>query len=694
MKNLSAITNTEQLAKANTQVDLAKSQWALINNFEDEYRNKTVYGTNCKFAEDQWFNGDGKSDNGRINWKSRLTGGKALVLLLKVVFFEMISTNRLMLSTINSKLSILNRSFIPLIENKNLLAGQPGDILLGLYIITDDDLLAICDTLIVSSSTKEDAINNCNNLSSTFLFIKHIATAVPTYQIQARLPWEKSKFSVSDWAKRRTIDLGATYRSEIGFSPLASETAMQIIERSLNLITEYGNHFTAISSIAKTYTNAKCFEINTALLTLETYGPIFRELISPPETLGLKSREVKVEIFRWIRKLLYLARGACINIILLTTGLRNSDIRRLKVGACFPSGRIDMLFYLKADIKKTKNRVLLPVPQQTYEAVNLLERIKFTNSPYLIDAAKIASDTDGMNANNPEVQSRLSIGDSLNNMIRYFAFHFNIPFTNQITGTPYSAHCYRTTVAGWLGAASNLSILMVRRLFGHSNDVMPTIYLRNNPAFIEEQKAEKVKVATETARQMALAASKGQLAGNKGNELERGYKNHVARYEMDKAKSHSLTDVELVISFSDLIEQRILNESVCGFMTPFGVRCMRNPSDTRQPPCAERSHRNKSNNIGEQVLKMLSDIDPQNCIGTSCSEAMIGPWSESIKESLLWYGELLRHQHDNNFSDEHFRAHAIQFIRQYGPAIKKVFGIEVLPSGFVAHMQWNDGDAK
>lgn len=680
--------------------DMAKYQWALIHNLEHQYKGKTVRGTNRKFEDDVWVGGEGSSEQGRIIWQSLFQCGQALMILIKVICFEMMSVKRMETTSLKARLFLLKKSIIPLIESKNLLAGNDGDFLLGLNNLTDEDYLVTLDALLVSTSSENSFISICHEISRFFSLINHIAVSVPLYEIRARLPWEKSGTSINAWAKRRATDLGSVFQAVEGYAPLPADTVMPLIEISLTLIDEHYDDFATIGPLLAAYVNArKYYDQNgdrSAEELLERYGPIFGHIVAAPDVSHIRlARERVGLVFIWLRKLLYLARGACVNVILLTTGLRNRDMRGLQVGACKPSGRVDMLFYLRAYIQKTKNFVLLPVPGQAAKAISLLEKIKFTQSSYLIDGAKQASirdDTapDDNESSNTESDVRLLVGGSLNDMVRDFAAHFNIPFINQSTGDPYSLHCYRTTVAGWLGAASNLSVLMVRRLFGHSNNVMPTVYLRNNPAFIEEKKAEKAHAARETSRQMALAALKGQLAGNKGEQLERGFKEHVRRIEADKKKSHSMSDAELVISFSELIEQRILNESVCGFMTPFGVRCMRNPSETSQPPCAKRSHRDKTKNIDLALLNLLSDIDPQNCIGTSCDQAMIGPWSETIKESLLWYAQLLRHQVDDEFTDDHFREHAVQFIRQYGPSIKKVFHIEVLPNGSVAQQKGDE----
>lgn len=675
MKSVSENRPNEVVELSNEETnfkELAKSQWALINQLERRYFGEKVFGTSCEFQDNSWFNGDGRSDQGRITWRESWTKNKALEVLLKVVYFEKLATDRTVISSLRANsLNVQKKTLIPIIQSRNLLTGDVGDYLLGLSQITDEDLLVALDSYLATNPTKETFISRCNELASLIESINHIAELAPFYQIRARLPWEKDGKTARAWATNRALDLEEIFGETDGFQPLPAETLFPIIERSLSLILDYGEYFATLRKAIKTsppntYSYTKLAD-DLALEAIEKYGTIFSDIIAPPDIGPLGKTKKGAEAARkWIRKLLYLARGACVNIILLTTGLRNSDIRDLKVGACRPSGRLDMLYYLRASIRKTSNVVELPVPSQTDKAVKLLESIKFTNSLYLIDGASVAS------------LDRMCAGNTINNMIRRFAEHFKIPFSVNSVGDEASAHCYRTTVAGWLGSASNLSVLMVRRLFGHSNDVMPSVYLRNNPSFVRQAQKEKERAAEETAHQMALAASQGKVAGAKGNELERGYKNLRSRLEENPKKSHSFTDSELVVSFSDLIKQRILDESICGFLTPFGVRCGRNSNDTTQPPCARRAHRDRTINIDKTLLEHFSDIAPQNCIGTSCDQAMIGPWSEAIKESLLWYQKLLRHQLGDKFNDDHFIEHAKHFIKQYGPPIKKVFSIEVL----------------
>ncbi|MFA6122037.1 MAG: hypothetical protein WCT35_09755 [Sideroxydans sp.] len=669
-----------------TDSELAKFQWALIGDLALRYHGKTIYGTTCKFEDDNWYNIDSSSTGSRtgINWLLLAASSPALRVLVKAMMFETIFDRSMELSTAAGRFHSLRGGIISLIESKKLLTGNNGDTILGLSHLNDHDLLVMLDAQLVAAASEEKFRTKCYELDSFHAYANHVAEQVPVYQIRASLPWQKSGETVANWARKRAADLKVIFPTVEGYEPLPSETVQPLVEKSLTLIEEHFDHFVEIAPLVAAYVDATSFDETYALGILKQYGPIFGYIHAPPKLSGRTTdKRVKVAaVFSWLRELLYLARGACANVILLTTGLRNSDVRTLQIGECRPSGRIDMLFYLRADISKTKNIVVLPVPGQTEKACRLLEKIKFANSSFLIDSslwpASEESKEGKKSGGKSKDSARLNYGDQLNFIIRDFAIHFNIPFQNPKTGKYYTAHCYRTTVAGWLGSASNLSLLLVRRLFGHSNDVMPTVYLNNNPAFLSEREAQKKRANTETARQMALAASKGRVAGMKGEQLVRGFQEHKSHMESNKQKSHSLTDAEILISFAEILEQRITSGSACGFLTPFGVQCMRNPSDTSQPPCAKRANRDKTQGIAPELLRYVSDINPQQCIGTSCSEAMLGPWSTSVLETLNWYRALMRHQLGNAFNEAHFIESAAQFIRQYEAPLKKVFGITTL----------------
>lgn len=669
--------------------ELGAAQWKLIHGFEGGYIGKRVHSTGCIYDDDNWFNLDGSSTSrSGIIWL-KWSDAPALVILLKATFFDWIHDRSLELSSAKTILANLQRTVLPVIENKRLLTGKPGEVLLGLSHLTDEDLLLMLDAELISVSRESQFWLECSSLSTFFSYARSYAERMPVFESRAQLPWQKSGETIKAWAKRRAKDLNHVFPKSDGYEPMGAQTIQPLVERSLTLIDDHFDHFFEIGPIVAEYSAkqnragdyVRSLEPRFVFGLLEKYGPILGHIVPVPDLSGREAFVNKGRaIFLWLRALVRLCRAACGNLIFLTTGLRNHDIRTLLVGTCRPSGRVDILFYLQTGIQKTKNSVFLPVPPQAEKAIRLLTLMKDTTSDHLIDwggeSRKKKDEYDHVGDDEPDSlhDTYLKSGESINLMLREFADHFGIPFVDT-KGEVFSAHNYRTTVAGWLGAASNLALLMVRRLFGHSNNLMPTVYLRNNPSYIAEREAQKERTNNETARQMALAASQGRVAGVKGEQLERGYQVYKSRMESDPRKSHSLTDAEIMSGFANLLEQRLKSGSMCGFLTPFGVRCGRNPTDTSQPACAKRAHADRTRDIPIEVLKHASDIDPQNCVGTSCSEAMLGPWSTAVLETLEWYRALLRHQLGAEFHEDHFIESAKQFIRQYDAPLKKVFGL-------------------
>ena len=79
--------------------------------------------------------------------------------------------------------------------------------------------------------------------------------------------------------------------------------------------------------------------------------------------------------------------------------------------------------------------------------------------------------------------------------------------------------------------------------------------------------------------------------------------------------------------------------------------------------------------IDWSVVKNLTLMDPKHCIGSSCKEAIVGPWSRPILDTLEYYKGYLLGLYPQ-ITDEQFKVHARQFVAQYTDPMKKVFGEE------------------
>lgn len=109
--------------------ELGAAQWKLIHGFEGGYIGKRVHSTGCIYDDDNWFNLDGSSTSrSGIIWL-KWSDAPALVILLKATFFDWIHDRSLELSSAKTILANLQRTVLPVIENKRLLTGKPGEVL-------------------------------------------------------------------------------------------------------------------------------------------------------------------------------------------------------------------------------------------------------------------------------------------------------------------------------------------------------------------------------------------------------------------------------------------------------------------------------------------------------------------------------------------------------------------------------------
>ena len=201
---------------------------------------------------------------------------------------------------------------------------------------------------------------------------------------------------------------------------------------------------------------------------------------------------------------------------------------------------------------------------------------------------------------------------------------------------------------------------------------MPLSYLHHNPNFVQALEEITEAAHTEVASKLTKAVADKKIGGVKGKQLLTGY-------EYQKGKSQSLSEAQLMISFRDQLKERIDSGQICSFLTPLAVVCGRNPNDTSITPCAKKAYKN---DIAEKVadkelLNHLSIIRPDQCVGNKCESAIVGEWSTSLRDSFIWYVQLLKGVHGDKFTEAHYIKEAKSFIRQYADDMKAVFGLEV-----------------
>ena len=705
-KLLTDFFNTPAL-ESDKYTEIGVSQWQCLNAVLSEYKGKSVAGTACVFEDDIWFSLDQSGlrvKSIKLIWSELFNSHqRALELIFRVAAFDLNETRRGQFDSLAAPMKSILNIMSAHLSGKRILHGEYNDVLIGPDALTNDDLNIITDRLVCIRNHYDASALLCTQLFKLLSMINAHSHGLPFCEFNWLPPWQKAGLSVKEWVQQRRSDLSLISVPVQGYEPIHHNSVMSILDVSLDIIENRSNDIKQLADLVRK--NHKILIIDSMTLgnKQKSHGRLVKDHVKKRcqkmtdkekkdlaklYTLLVKSqplieKETFDELNQTPRTLLDLlaykiaaqsvlvkAKAACLFIIFFTTGMRNIDVASLKQNSCKVSGRVDLLYYIPVTIQKTKNPIHIPVPERTKLAIDLAVKTKMTDSPYIFDWGFF------LPADLKDWQINVA---SINRSMRRFADFFDIPFMKTTGEGQHSAHDIRVTVAGWMHSASKLSIILARRLFGHTNDVMPSIYLNNNPIFTQAMEEQSAEAAMVFASEMAKAAKGGRLAGKKGEQLEAGFKKFEDEHKatFDKTKSSSQFDIEILRDFSEILKDRILNGSMCGFVTPLAVACGRNPHNPEPSPCGTRSHMDKINekDIDWSVVKNLTLMDPKHCIGSSCKEAIVGPWSRPILDTLEYYKGYLLGLYPQ-ITDEQFKVHARQFVAQYTDPMKKVFGEE------------------
>lgn len=629
-----------------------------------------------KFTDNVWkFKNFDQPDFKWLNYFSE--NQFPLMMLIKVVIHHQIELNNKATSIISVVPEFMSK-FGHLLEEKNILTISGSSSIKGLSYLKKEDITQVVSCYI----QKKKSVFNYHALS-VFSYVEKTPfdsiKEAPFLHGNLELPWEGN--DISSWVNNVNNQLGY-YHIATPYIPIPLSQISQIITHADPWISE--ERIRVISEIfylvrnnqdknSKREKNSKKPQINRFIsrTIVENYGRYFKSFL--PLEFDVKGK-IKMS---WLNDLFKLARGAATQIILLTTGIRNVDLRNLQVGCCISSKRSDLLYYLVLNIKKTKlKNFVIPVPSRTYKATKLLEAIRWEeSSKFLLN--RVQKINRGKKRKEGE-EWAIADGKVTGQIIRYFFNYYSIDLIiDEDKDYEATAHCYRSTLAGWIGSHSKFAILILKKLFGHSNGLMPDAYLKNNPIVIKKRK-EIIKESTfKTVEQITNAIVNDQIAGGKAESLKTG----IEELKKDINQSQSLTEAELNLTlkeqFKGLLYDRIQSGQMNALLTPMSVICMRNANDTTESPCSHDKYRRMRSDSGfskaySEVLGTLPDL--ANCIGNKCKDSLVGDWSLPLYEAYVFYKQLLLGL-ENSFDEEQT---AKIFIKQYAKDIKEVFGdIEV-----------------
>ena len=682
----------EIITQADSAFAKGKEMWACLDYLSDHYKNINMekISPDSMFHSDRW-NGHGGADMNFV-WSSWLPESKhyPLLLVCKIIAHFEISNQNKKISTVLNNIREFIYFFKAMFESKSILVAEYNQPFQNLSYLTKTDVIHQCQLKFASTATLNPApLTGLNYLAlcklSNFPNAEFLISGS-----KISMPWGQK--SVTYWA----IDMCSSLEQENSdgyffdsnndgvrsYSPLKMEVVDKIVQNVMPFIDEH------IELINDVFDEIEKFSELNNISYQKGRGRIHEKVRRDIEDKYGEQLNLIVPLFyssededsalstRWFTEFEQLIQGAVAWLILLTTGLRNVDMRNLVKGCCQQSKRFDLLYYLITDIKKTnlKNYVI-PVPPLIKKAVDLATSAKIDRTGHMLLNQRMASSTDNTSSDKKKIGS----GRGFNSLIQNFAKHFDIQLETirEDDDDEATAHCVRATLAGYIGSKSHAAIILLKRLFGHSNNLMPDAYLCNNPIIVRDRRKRILSAQKEQASLMAKNLSRATVSGVKGNQLLDGVE-HIKQELKNELKNESLTEMDFHVRLEERIKEillmRISGEDIYALHTPVGVICMRSQSDSTDSPCAKRGNheRRKALNISKGVTDVLATLpNPAHCIGKDCSDALLGKdWSRDILYSFDYYINLLKGQGHQNVDIENL---AKQVVKIYAPVLKDLY---------------------
>jgi integrase len=678
--------NIEVLSHQDSLYEIANKQWELLDALEAKYVNVDMSNIlrEGQFLDPIWFLKDASSIKS-INFKTLFPNREQypLELICRVVCYQLSTFQGVATETNFARL----RAFVNQIVNSgqwdNIMCAERNQPFTMFSAIESEVITNITQTrLVVNGGISNGAFDFLNKV----YHLKDIED-LNVFILGITLPWVEQGIGVNEWLEQQREVTGVIKENSF-YAPMPFENVSSLVQNALPIIdssAELLEFFGEFGSLLNDFGNPhRAKNSKRAKLTIEKY----KEVISPILPIEYAHHTVNEDFIpvkgKWITNFFNLTKSACIWIILLSTGLRNIDMRNLRIGCCQPSKRYEGIWWLVADVQKTKNRLVIPVGEPTYKAVKLLEAIRFSHEGgFLISSSKhIASKKSWGRQLNAGELGKTQHGTTLNDLLKILPSTYNFSIsTIAENDSEATAHCIRATLAGYISQNTNAAILILKRLFGHSNALMPNEYIYRNPLVVKKRKELQTKLCEDMAKDMAFAVTYGQVGGRNGERLLKGAKSIKSEIEREsQLNNQSLTEMELFQTLEERLTELYLDDMKNGetysLLTPMAVICNRACNNTSDSPCAAQINRQEriASGIKKAITNALSTLpNPSQCVGASCSDALLGKkWSRKLLEDFDFYYKYRNVAEPQSAIEED----AIAFINMYAEPLKSIYSDE------------------
>lgn len=325
--------------------------------------------------------------------------------------------------------------------------------------------------------------------------------------------------------------------------------------------------------------------------------------------------------------------GACIVLILMSTGMRKSELFSLQRG-CIDINTNPEIPLITSEVTKTNTGITkLPISQIGAKAVTVLERLGriITNEEYgpLIIPVEIDRKNKNMH---------------MNKVANYASHAFNMlsALCNTINyGTPPNLHSFRHTLAACVWERTDQAPVLLKMLYNHSSLSMTLHYLRSNPMIQQAQRELFTKKYLPLVREVIHGAQEERLAGQASEKVQ-----GLVRYVKNDLQFQGKTEEELVTAMEELFMTLIEQNQLRLFLTPLCV-CMRSNTSASKSPCMHIEDH------GDTFYAKLPRTDL--CVGSSCHDSLFTSYhQESIHDCMTFYEESIEYLPDDLKSNINF----------------------------------------
>lgn len=324
--------------------------------------------------------------------------------------------------------------------------------------------------------------------------------------------------------------------------------------------------------------------------------------------------------------------GACIVLILISTGMRKSELFSLERGCIDKTTNPEIPMITSTVWKTNTGTTKLPISDVGARAVETLERMAYIltgkrNGPLLVPVEKHRKDTD---------PNKLASYDShIFKMLE--AFCRNIDYD----GNQPNPHAFRHTLAACVWERTDQAPVLLRMIFNHSSLSMTLHYLRKNPFVRRAQRELFTKKYLPLVREVIHETKRGETSGHASERVA-----GMIRYVRNDPHFRGKTEEELETALEELFMTLIKQDQIRLFLTPYCV-CMRSTNNVSKSPCMHVEDH------GDSLYARLPRTD--RCVGARCHDALFLPrQKEKIHECMKFYEESLDALPDDVKSNVHF----------------------------------------